>query len=58
MDLTLEGDNLDLNTLQIIENDLDDLLLPYKVDLSIFSKIDNPDLIDHIKRVGKVLYER
>jgi hypothetical protein len=41
-----------------IENELDDLLLPYKIDMSIFSQIDNPDLVSHIARVGQVFYER
>jgi predicted nucleotidyltransferase len=58
IDLTLEGDNLDLNLLYTVENELDDLLMPWKIDLSILRKIENPDLVDHIQRVGKVLFER
>lgn len=58
IDLVLTGENLDLSTLFKIENEIDDLLLPYKIDLSIFHKIENPDLINHINRVGKVLYMR
>lgn len=58
IDLTLEGDNLDLSMLFKIENELDDLLLPYKIDLSILHKIENEDLIDHINRVGIVFYEK
>jgi type I restriction enzyme S subunit len=57
IDLTLTGTNLDLTTLFRIENRLDDLLLPYKIDLSIFHKIENPDLVEHIKRVGIIFYE-
>ncbi len=56
IDLTLEGKNLSLSILYKIDNDLDDLLLPYTFDLSIFKHIDNADLIDHIKRVGVVFY--
>ncbi len=56
IDLTLIGDNLDLTMLLRIENELDDLLLPYKIDLSIKHKIENPDLLEHIERVGKVFY--
>jgi uncharacterized protein len=37
---------------------IDDLLLPYSVDLSIFHTINDPDLIDHIKCVGVPFYER
>jgi len=37
---------------------LEDLELPYSIDLSLFSSIDNPDLIDHIERVGVEFYNR
>ena len=57
IDLTLVGENLDLTTLLKIENELDDLLLPYKIDLSIYHKIENTDLTEHIRRVGIVIYE-
>ena len=36
----------------------DDSLLPYLVDVSDFSKLKNQNLIDHITRRGKILYER
>ncbi len=58
IDLALLGLSLDLETLFRIETDLDDLLLPYKIDLSVYDHINNPDLIDHIKRVGKVFYQQ
>ena len=58
IDLTLIGDNIPLDTLFSIENDLDDLLLPYKIDLSIYSKIDNMQLREHIQRVGITIFER
>ena len=58
IDFTLIGNELDLSTLFKIENELDDLLLPYKIDLSIFHQIENQDLIDHINRVGIVFYEK
>lgn len=31
--------------------------LPYLVDISDFSKLTDPDLLAHIKRCGKVIYE-
>ena len=58
IDLTIVGQNLDLNLLTKIENKLDDLLLPYNIDLSILHKIENPDLIEHIERVGIIFYEK
>lgn len=58
IDLSLLGNGLDLNVLFNIENELDDLLLPYTFDLSILQDIENPDLIDHINRVGINFYEK
>ncbi|QGG48346.1 hypothetical protein FTV88_2248 [Heliorestis convoluta] len=37
---------------------LDDLYLPYSIDLLIFEKIENQDLIEHINRVGITIYEK
>lgn len=58
IDLTLKGAELTLTVLNKIDNDLDDLLLPYKTDVSIYHKIENQDLLEHIERVGSVFYER
>jgi predicted nucleotidyltransferase len=57
IDITLFGKNLTLdNTVYPLMDKLDELYLPYTFDISIYSQIDNPDLIDHIKRVGVVFY--
>jgi predicted nucleotidyltransferase len=58
IDLTIRGDAVTLSLLLKIENELDDLLLPYKIDLSVLHKIDDEDLLDHIRRVGIVFYEK
>jgi len=58
IDLTLISDRLNHRQLLQIENQIDDLLLPYSIDLSIFSSIDNLHLIEHIDRVGITFYER
>ena len=58
IDLTLFGDGLNSSLLTRLDNELDDLLLPFKFDLSLFASLTHPDLIDHIRRVGVVLYER
>lgn len=59
IDLTLRGgSDLTLQVLFRIMDELDDLLLPYTFDLSIFAQISDPDLIDHIQRVGVTFYER
>ena len=58
IDLTLFGDQLNPTLLMRLDNDLDDLLLPYKFDLSLFASLTHPELIDHIRRVGVVFYEK
>lgn len=58
IDLTLIGRNIDLSLKLKIEFELDDLMLPYKFDISIFDKITNPEFIDHINRVGREFYQR
>lgn len=59
IDLTLfGGEDLTLEVLYLIMNRIDNLFLPYTFDLSIFRKISDPDVIDHIGRVGVVFYER
>ncbi len=57
IDLTLTGKNIDLSLQTKIEFDLDDLMLPYKFDISIYDKITNPGFLDHINRVGKEIYK-
>lgn len=42
----------------ILLGEIDDLLLPYTFDLSIFHQICDPDVLDHIQRVDKVFYEK
>lgn len=56
IDITLVGAKINLTLQNKIENELDDLLLPYKFDVAVFHKIKNKDLLAHIQRVGKVLF--
>ena len=59
IDLALFGDaELTLSVRHRIAVELDDLLLPYMIDLSIFRDIGDPDLTEHIQRVGTVFFER
>lgn len=55
IDMSIMND-IDWETFSRIETELDELLLPYQIDLSIFPQIDNLNLIDHIQRLGKNLY--
>ena len=57
IDLCLVGDTVSLTQQLQIESELDDLLLPYKIDLSRFHALDNPALVDHIQRLGVTVYE-
>lgn len=59
IDLVLVGgEDLDERVLARIDMEIDDLLLPYMIDLSILSHITDPDVLDHIRRVGVVFYSR
>lgn len=56
IDLALFGETISLDELFRIESEIDDLLLPYKVDVVPWHHIDNPELRAHIERVGVVLW--
>lgn len=58
IDLTLHGRHLTLDTLYEIMIAVDDLLLPYTIDLSIYHTLTDPDFLDHIHRVGLTFYEK
>ena len=57
VDMALVGKNLSHSDLNQVAMKIDDLLLPYEFDLSLYSSLTNENLIEHIKRVGKVIYE-
>lgn len=58
IDLALKGNDLSLQDVNRISLRLDDLLLPYTFDLSLFHHIDNEELLAHIGRVGKTVFRR
>ncbi|KWW41671.1 MAG: type I restriction enzyme, S subunit [bacterium F083] len=58
VDITLEGPELTLTDLNHLSLAIDDLLLPYQFDISIFHTLKNHDLIDHIQRIGITIFER
>lgn len=58
IDLSLKGSNINLVLQNSLLLDLDELYLPYSFDISIFEKIENEDLLEHINRVGIVVYKR
>lgn len=58
IDITIKGKHITDSLVGRIEEDVDDLLLPYSFDISSWNRIDNADLRAHIKRVGVVIYQR
>jgi len=59
IDLTLQGNkDLTFDVLLKVMNDLDELLLPYTIDLSIFNDITDGEVIEHIQHAGMVFYEK
>lgn len=58
IDMTLFGESLVEKDLFVLLDEIDDLLLPYTLDLSIYHLLKNEDLKEHINRVGKIFYER
>lgn len=52
IDIVLNAPRLSWSQFNAIEQEIDDLLLPWKVDLALEHQIENPDLLDHIARVG------
>ena len=58
IDITLLGEKLTYKDLINISIELDDLLLPYEFDLSIYEDIDSNSLLEHIKRVGVEFYRK
>ena len=57
IDLAVLGERLTFNDLLSLSIQLEELGLLYSFDIQHYEKIQNPDLIDHIRRVGLVLYE-
>jgi predicted nucleotidyltransferase len=56
IDLCLDAPGLTMRRRLELENRLDDLLLPWKIDLVVRDEIDNPALLEHIARVGLELF--
>ncbi|MEA5416401.1 nucleotidyltransferase domain-containing protein [Synechococcus sp. BA-132 BA5] len=57
IDLTLTGHAISNATMARIDADLDDLLLPWMIDLSALVAIRHPALLDHIQGAGVLLYQ-
>ena len=58
IDLTLIGKDINIQDINKIHLELDELYLPYSFDISIFEKLENIDLVEHINRIGITIYEK
>jgi predicted nucleotidyltransferase len=58
VDITLKGESLTRKDINRISLAIDDLLLPYQFDVSIFHTLKNKELIEHVERVGIVIYTK
>ena len=59
IDLTLIGKNLNPDdSIYPLKEELDKLYLPYTFDISILSKLDKLEFINHILKVGKTFYQK
>ncbi|MER0214826.1 MAG: nucleotidyltransferase domain-containing protein [Nitrosomonas sp.] len=58
IDLTIKGDEIPFAEFMQIEDQIDDLMLPYTVDLSQYYQLENTDLVAHIDRVGVAIYNK
>ena len=57
IDISWKGEALDINDVTKAGVAYDKLFLPYKLDLVIYKSITEPALLNHIERVGIILYE-
>ena len=58
VDLCLVAPTMTLAELLELGGELDDLLLPWRIDLQLLHLIDHPPLLDHLQRVGRVIWQR
>jgi len=56
IDLCVEAEDFGIADLLQLDGEIDDLLLPWKVEIALRHQIDNPDLLAHIDRVGIPIY--
>jgi len=58
VDITLKGTGITYQELMNIRIAIDDLMLPFIFDVSVYDDLQNENLKSHIQRVGKVLYRK
>ena len=58
VDIVLAGEGLERKDLNRLLREIDDLLLPYHFDVSLLHSLKCETLLEHIDRVGIVVYEK
>ena len=58
IDLTIASENTAFDEFVKLSESLDNLMLPWKIDLSILAQIDNPALVKDIHNTGKTFYQK
>jgi predicted nucleotidyltransferase len=56
IDLVITAPDMTWGEFNCVEQEIDDLLLPWKVDLALLHHIENQDLLDHVSRVGVTIF--
>ncbi|WP_340680081.1 hypothetical protein [Paraglaciecola sp.] len=56
--LDIFAEQLNQTELFSVMEQLELLDLPYELDLSLYAQIENTNFIEHIERVGQVIYQR
>lgn len=58
IDLMLNAPHMNWTEFNQLEREIDDLLLPWKVDMALRHQVENSDLLDHVDRVGVAVFDR
>ena len=58
IDIAIKGNNLNLDDILDADLKYEELSLPYKLDIVLFDRIKEDTLIEHINRVGVILYDK
>lgn len=58
IDIMLEGEGITLSDLAAIDSKIDDLLLPWQIDLAARCRVSSQALLDEVDCWGKVFFER
>jgi len=57
VDIALKGEKVDFSIVLKISTELnEETMMPYRFDIVDYNSISNPDLKEHIDRVGRVIY--